>query len=321
MKFNGRRLRFQYSLRTLMLITVLVSVLCSALAVKMRRVRQQREAVRAVLELGGSVMWDYQIIGGVGRHEDPSSMFRAKAEPRGPEWVRCLLGNDFFATISGVWLTDNDRLRDADLACLDRFPDLRYLSLGGSKGVTDVGLAHAAKASELEQLWLSGTSVSDAGLVHLRGLKALWHLDLGGTRITDAGIAKLRHLSCLEVLDVPETGIDDAGLAIIAHLTNLERLNLNGTRISDAGLEHLVSLKKLDDLLLRRTAVTEAGILRLKGIPGPLNMRVADFSEDSVRRIGRTLPAFRVDNEVTPPKQEAARPRPPRAAEAPDPFG
>ncbi len=56
------RLRwYQYSLRTLFLLTLFVSLLMSWYAVKMKQAMAQKKAVEAILAEGGTVQYDYQI--------------------------------------------------------------------------------------------------------------------------------------------------------------------------------------------------------------------------------------------------------------------
>jgi hypothetical protein len=52
-----RRRWYQYSLRTLLLLMLLVSVGMSAVATRMRTARRQRDAVAAIQESGGSVAY------------------------------------------------------------------------------------------------------------------------------------------------------------------------------------------------------------------------------------------------------------------------
>ena len=49
------RWRFQYGLRSLLLLVVIVAVPCSWLATEMQQARKQKEAVEAILKLGGWV--------------------------------------------------------------------------------------------------------------------------------------------------------------------------------------------------------------------------------------------------------------------------
>jgi len=68
---HPRRRFFRYSLRTLFIV---VTVFCIWMAFAAIRARDQRYAVDAILEAGGSVSYEHQIP-------------RAKTEPPGPEWL------------------------------------------------------------------------------------------------------------------------------------------------------------------------------------------------------------------------------------------
>ena len=82
-----RRRWFQYSLRTLLVLMLLVCIGMGWLAVKMQRVRREREAVAAIERLGGWCVYG-----------DPDSA----EESRGRAWLRKLLGDDFFTHPDGA---------------------------------------------------------------------------------------------------------------------------------------------------------------------------------------------------------------------------
>ena len=52
---------YQFSLRSLFILTFLVAIASSWFAVKMGQAKRQKEAVEALLKLGGSVKYDYVI--------------------------------------------------------------------------------------------------------------------------------------------------------------------------------------------------------------------------------------------------------------------
>ncbi|MDW8038002.1 MAG: protein kinase, partial [Thermoguttaceae bacterium] len=68
---------------------------------------------------------------------------------------------------------------------------------------------------------LSWTQITDAGLVHLAKLTNLQSLDLSETKITDAGLVHLAKLTNLQDLNLSWPKITDAGLVHLAKLTNL----------------------------------------------------------------------------------------------------
>jgi hypothetical protein len=62
-----RRRRFlQFSVRTLLVFVLLVSIGMSWFAVKMQKARRQREAVEAIVKAGRLVAYDYQYRGPFG---------------------------------------------------------------------------------------------------------------------------------------------------------------------------------------------------------------------------------------------------------------
>ncbi|MGO8688343.1 MAG: hypothetical protein ACLQLG_01800 [Thermoguttaceae bacterium] len=177
---------YQYSLRTLLLVMTLACVGMSWVAVKMKQARQQHAAVEAIRKLGGMVDYDYQ-------KKDPFD------EPPGPAWLRKLLGDDLFASVTWVRLSDSD-VSDAALEYLKGLARLEILDLNRTN-VSDAGLQHLKGLTQLRELCLGGTKVSDAGLENLMGLTQLQKLWLDSTNVTDAGAQDLQKaLPNLEII-------------------------------------------------------------------------------------------------------------------------
>ncbi len=130
--------------------------------------------------------------------------------------------------------------------------------------ITDVGLAHLAGLTSLQELHLNYTQITDAGLAHLSGLTSLQELDLYGTQISDAGLVHLEGLTSLQTLHLNYTQITDAGLVHLEGLTSLQELDLATTQITNRGLVHLVGLTSLERLRLGGTQITDAGVAKLK---------------------------------------------------------
>jgi hypothetical protein len=183
---------FQYSLRTLLVFVTLCAFACSWLAVKMRQAERQREAATAIEKLGGDIEWDNKASGW-------------------PTWLRKVLGDDFFNSVSWVSLSYTGTT-DAGLEHLKRFSQLRSLSLIYTRRVTDAGLGYVKGLSQLQELDLSAANITDAGLEHLKGLNQLQDLLLRWTPVTDAGLEHLRRLSQLRSLDLTGTQVTDEGV-------------------------------------------------------------------------------------------------------------
>ncbi len=123
------RRRFQFSLRSLMVLMTVVAIVCSWFAVKMQQARRQREAVAAVAKGGGFAGYD-----------SPSGPSLSPPAQPEPPWLRDLLGVNFLSDVEFVAWTQ----------------------------VTDAGLVHLKGLTSLETLWLIGTQVTDAGVQDLQ---------------------------------------------------------------------------------------------------------------------------------------------------------
>jgi hypothetical protein len=208
---------YQYSLRTLLIVVTLFAFACSWLAVKIKQASRQKEAVDALLKLGGSVQYDYEVDpkGFPISHYyevDSKGFPISDAKQPGPAWMRKVLGDDFFRTVSEIDLY-NSKITDADLV-------------------------HLKTLDQIYGLTLLETPITDSGLVHLKGLSRLKRLSLWVTQISDAGLKQLEGLP-LEALILSETKVTDAGLQNLKGLKELQELYLEKTKVTDKGVADL----------------------------------------------------------------------------------
>ena len=238
----GRRHRLlQYSLRSMLFLMLLMSIVMGRLTVKLQSARRQKEAVERVKTLGGVVSEDVWVQG--------PALSTCGPNQRPSPWLERLLGEDIFSTIRFVRLPE--LTTDVGLVPLGDLPKLETLDLGRTK-ITDAALAHLRGLTELNWLNLSGTPVTDSGLVHLKGLTEIQILHLSHTDVTDAGLKHLKALTRLSELDLSATKVTDAGLDHLEGLTELRHLYLGATKVTDAGLERLKKLSGLKSLDLAR---------------------------------------------------------------------
>ena len=228
---------FQFSLRTLLIFTLICAVASAWLTHRVERKRKEREAVESIFEDNGAVVYDYDYRIAASSKEIPS------ARPSGPIWLRNVLGDNFFSEVTGVWFS---------------------LHESGPKLGSDAGLEHINELTQLQMLTLSGTKITDAGLVHIKDLSKLTSLDLRECGITDAGLEHIKGMTELHELFLWRTNIGDAGLKHLEGLTALKRLDLGSTNVTDAGLECLKGLRRLQSLTLWNTHVTDAGVKDLQ---------------------------------------------------------
>ncbi len=297
-----RRRWFQYKLRSLLILMLLLGAAMSWLAAKRNQAQRQRLAAEAIVSHGGDIVYDYQLIWLSGKHEPK---WNPNAEPSGPSWLRRLFGEDVFAGVVRARIVN-----DSDIDSLQYFPELERLELAAPlddashlnrlaglkrlkslrfdmvplansqleyiKGltslrilsienaqITDDGLQTLEGLHDLEQIGLTGPKLSDAGLVHIAGLTRLTRLDLHGRGFTDAGLAHLRALTHLRELYLVYTSVSDAGLDELTALPELETLDLGWTRVTDKGLLTLTEIKTLRKIAVGM-AVTAEGISRFQ---------------------------------------------------------
>jgi hypothetical protein len=125
-----------------------------------------------VIEELGYAFYDYQVAAlGPLRYDDGTPiplMFPNWGwcpEPPVPWWLLNLLGNDFFADVSYVFLVGD---------------------------VTDHDLSRLASFTHLERLAVHSTHITDRGLTELAAFANLRELDLRETEVTSEGVRKLQ---------------------------------------------------------------------------------------------------------------------------------
>jgi hypothetical protein len=147
---------FRISLRAFL---ALMTLLCMWFGKISTEANSQREAVQWVKGHLGSVRYDWQLTAA------PSGK---ATEPRGPRWLRRLVGDDYFQTAKQVWITDVDI---EDLTPLTKLTELERLTLINNR-LRDI--SPLAKLTRLKCLELSVNDIEDISpLVQLTDLTYL----------------------------------------------------------------------------------------------------------------------------------------------------
>ncbi|MCE5266349.1 MAG: hypothetical protein LLG00_00485 [Planctomycetaceae bacterium] len=230
---HPRRRWCQYSLRTLLMFMVLASLGVSWFAVKMRQASRQREAAESLFSRGAYCFYDYM---------DDLSL-----QPPGPDWLRDLLGVDFFSDIVEVHSPGGNELER--LAVL---PQLTRLSITDALGKDD------------------SQRVTDASVRMIRGLKRLEKLEITSNDITDAGLEPIGELTRLRelYLTVHSPEITDEAFAPLQRLSALDTLWLDCPQMTDEGLQHFERMTQLRHVTVLRGCVTDEGVKKLqKALP------------------------------------------------------
>jgi hypothetical protein len=185
------RLRwYQWRLRTLFILTVVVAIAMSYVAVAMRDQRREYATAEAIRKAGGV----------------PGCQ---------ATWLGRLLRDDSLIRIGSVGLSGKS-VDAATLVHLQELSQLQTVLLRGAT-VTDDKLVHLEGLKQLKRLWLSETEITDVGLVHVQGLNQLEFLILNDTNVTDAGLTQLNGLTLLRLLDVRSTKVSREGAERLHH--------------------------------------------------------------------------------------------------------
>ncbi len=204
---------FQFRLRTLLIVVLLLSLPLSWFGAEVRRAKQQRMTAKAFQRLGCEVLLDRGSLAAVLGIPESLAGF--------PDWV----------------VARNVPLTDSDLRHFRELPEIRGIQLNDTD-ITDAGLRYLSDSTNLITLHLSNTHITDAGLKHLKRLTNLRHLMLDGTLVTDAGMEHLLVLTKLRSLVLCHTGVSDTGIERLKGLSDLEMVVV-GDSVTQAGIEKL----------------------------------------------------------------------------------
>ncbi len=263
-----RRRWLQFSVRSLVLLTLLCAAGAYAWRSYLEPYRQQRQTMALIEGLGGS----YQT-------------------SEASAWLRGIYGGDFQNVVL-VNLADGDDPA-AYLPAIAALPKLETLVVGGPT-FGDEELRALEPIAALRNLVLDSTNVTDDALASLASTRpevatyrsdrrTMARLQARGARVQAAdptAPAKLRERlgdACLArcwfvAYDYHRrsgkpTATDD-DLALLSGLTEIEMLALDGAAISDAALGHLKKLQKLHNLHVRHAPIGDAGLAHFKELGG-----------------------------------------------------
>jgi hypothetical protein len=226
-----KRRWLQFSLRTLLIVMLVVGAICGWIGNRLQRARHQEQVVEQLTKLGASVCYDFEWeeFG-----EDPLAFtlldFESPRTPPGPKWLRSLVGDDCFRRVVGVHF-DYGGQSDEVAQLAGTLDDLVCLTFG---------------------LGDAGYHLTDAGLAKLGNLRKLEQLEVDNcAKITNDGLRVLRQLTNLERLVLLNTDqIDQSGLRHIAGLTKLHSLVYRADKFDEQVLGELGDLKLLQRLVL-----------------------------------------------------------------------
>jgi Leucine Rich repeat len=214
-----RRRWFQFSLRTLLILVVVVGVAGGWLGrVIERSLKAQEAADEHMKALLASEVIAVKIQSATGAFAIPCDRLKSP--------------NDIHVNFRRA------KAADSALLAIASHPQVGELVLEGTD-LTDAGMKHISAFQNLQKLDVSGTKITDAGVKNLAGLTHLRFLDLDRTQVTNVGLKNIENLKQLEILSLYKTAITDDGLKSLKGLSQLDELYIDGTKVPDAGVADL----------------------------------------------------------------------------------
>jgi hypothetical protein len=192
-----RRRWFQFTLRTLLVLMLLVCIGMGWLGVKMQQTRKQRAAINAIVHGGGRVTNWGNFTSTFEGWQGPSRRTMALYLPS-PEyqsyvdesqvhaWLRWLLGDDFFTHPTMTVVTST-----VGMEHLGGLPQLESLILIDDQ-ISDTDLRYLKCLPRLEALYIFGNSITDDGLNHVEELTQLRDVYISSTKVSDSGVKELQ---------------------------------------------------------------------------------------------------------------------------------
>ncbi len=170
------RRRFQFSLRSLMMLVVALSLPCSWLAVEIRQARSHVAVVGVIDNLGGKVTCSSRL-----------------------SWINHFVGADLFVDSFSIKFAS---VSDAQLDSIKGLEGPIVLDLSDS-GMTDSQLARLCDNDAILGLNLDSNRITDSGIASLETLHGLKVLSLVDTEVSNAGLTHLQVLRQLKLLFLP----------------------------------------------------------------------------------------------------------------------
>lgn len=275
-------MRFQFSIRTLGIVVLFVSLTIAAYLMFSRESSRQQGAIELLASNGAALT------------------LNADVKPKFGELLGFKYPFDRVDSIIGMGRSDWGMISrwecdDGDLDGLREFKNLRELRITGS-GITNAGLRTIGSLVQIRELEVCGTSVTDAGISALGPLADLEHLDLSGNRIGDEAMNVVSGLSTISSLELTETEVTELGIAKLVDLSKLRRLIIGDLAIRDGAFRRFGELDKLEYIFLNGAMVTDAtmdDLMKVKSLKS-LNIHRCDISSSAVFRLKNALPECKV---------------------------
>lgn len=160
----------------------------------------------------------------------------------------------------------DNKIDDNYLEAISGCQTLRSLVLSRCHGISDSGLKHLLKLTQLEVLALDGTGIGDRGVktvckLHPK-LRLLYLSDTD--KITDAALPSLMKLRLIQFLEVGHTEISSSGVRKLFELPELVSMNVAGLNLQDDDIPESLNSSYLFLLLMDNPKLTDRLFARIQ---------------------------------------------------------
>ncbi len=274
----------QFSLRGLLLLTLLSALGLGWIASGLRSAWREERAIAAIEEIA-KVSINYSYEENLGELHDS-----AAPQPSDYPWWRGVLGNAYFdepvklcvPTVvfteeNAHWVGDLLTLRELRVVGPSRNMDPGGLAVVGQLAelqtidcdrldLTDADIATWGNLTKLRAVWLGSGEFTATGMSGLtKNLVRLEELHCSGSRFGVHAFGNLGQLPSLRKLNLQNCRFTDQDFSSLA-ASPLVELDLSGTNIADDGLRHIGRITTLKRLKLNDTPITDAGLAHLESL-------------------------------------------------------
>jgi hypothetical protein len=216
----------QFSLRTFFIFVTIIALGVAWLVSTWKYVREQRTAVASLQKVGGNITYNY---------EEKGPRTWTSNQPPQPEWLRKLLGPEYFDRPSKLSFKNRQMPASDDwVDDINTIGSFKTLMLWGSS-VTDKSLELLAKSDQVVEMHLNDTTITNKGIMHLKKFPSMKWLLLRYAKISDEGVRHLAPLEKLKYLDLTATNVTDEIIPTLAKFKLLKRLDLCNTLLTPDG--------------------------------------------------------------------------------------
>jgi len=320
---NKFRSRLRFRLRTILLSTVIAATLLSFFANRLHQARKQRHALESLKDVA-SVTFQWEASLGVKNQDginqgivEFTEAFKARESqtPRGPEFLRNILGDDFFNKPVSIRLSDPDpedlralgsltsieSLGISDLASsstidLSNFGHLRRLIVNDAPGFTGREISQLPNPDRLQFLNLANCGLSQNGLQQIGRCTNLLELGIAmpvGGEVNDKSTQFLSSLSCLNQVVFFSVPVGRRTLNRLSQLRQLRFVRFYSTDLHSGDLNCLSKCPSLSHVKVYDCAIDDSSLSRINTFPSLrlLELGFTDITDEGVRKISesRTL--------------------------------